>query len=68
MELFANDREALQREVAKLQHENKNLQARVTHAVATNKSGSLTTVSDQKRIKELEEMVEALHFKTAVSC
>ena len=64
MELFVTDRETLQREVAKLQHENRNLQARVNHAVATNKSGSLTTVSDQ--MQELKD--RALQLRNSVSC
>lgn len=64
------EREAVVKELNKPKHENRKPRARVSHATAMGRAGgghSLATVGHQKRIKELEDAVEALQIKNTVS-
>jgi len=60
------EKESAEKEAKKMQHENRNFKARLSHATATGKVPMATSSSDQKRIQELQDNVEALTVKNAV--
>ena len=62
------EKELIEKEANRLRHENRNIQARLSHATATGKVPVMATTAanDQKTIQELRDNVEALSIKNAV--